>query len=110
MQAVILSAGQGRRLMPHTAELPKCLLDIAGRSVLERQLLALRAAGVQRATVVVGFGAEQVEAELKTRCPAGMEVGTIHNPLYDSSDNLVSCLTARSAMEQDFLLLHHRKR
>lgn len=92
--------------MPHTAEMPKCLLDIAGRSVLERQLLALQAAGVKRVTVVVGFGAKQVEEEIRARCPEGLEVGTIHNALYDSSDNLVSCLTARSAMEEDFLLLN----
>ncbi|HXC51913.1 MAG TPA: phosphocholine cytidylyltransferase family protein [Candidatus Limnocylindrales bacterium] len=106
MQAVILSAGQGRRLLPHTAELPKCLLKIAGRTVLERQLLALEAAGVKRATVVVGFGAAQVEAELETCRPAGFETFTIHNTLYDSTDNLISCLTARSAMQQDFLLIN----
>jgi choline kinase len=106
LQAVILSAGQGRRLLPHTAEQPKCLLNIAGQTVLERQLLALRAAGVTRATVVVGFGAEQVHAELDACRPADFETGTIYNALYDTSDNLVSCLAARSAMQQDFLLIN----
>jgi choline kinase len=106
LQAVILSAGQGKRLLPHTAELPKCLLKIGGRTVLERQLAALHEAGVQRATIVVGFGAKLVEDEVASRTPHGMDVRTIHNELYDRSDNLVSCLAARGAMAEDFLLVN----
>jgi L-glutamine-phosphate cytidylyltransferase len=106
LQAVILSAGQGRRLLPHTADLPKCLLNIAGRSVLEHQLRALAAAGVNNASIVVGFGADRVERELATCTPQGMQVRTILNAIYDRSDNLVSCLTARNAMQKDFLLIN----
>lgn len=106
MHAVILSAGQGKRLLPHTAELPKCLLKIGGQTVLERQLTALHAAGVRSVSIVVGFGAKLVEDEVATRTPHGLDVRTIHNELYDRSDNLVSCLAARDSMQEDFLLVN----
>ena len=41
MKAIVLSAGQGRRLRPLTERKPKCMLDVGGRSVLELQLRAL---------------------------------------------------------------------
>src|SRR6187399_1638473 len=106
LQAIILSAGQGRRLLPHTADLPKCLLKISGHTVLERQLLALRAAGVDSAAVVTGFAAGLVDEEIAQSCPAGMSVRTIENPRYATSDNLISCLAARGAMDRDFLLVN----
>jgi choline kinase len=106
VKAIILSAGQGRRLLPLTANVPKCLLPVAGRTVLDWQLRALAEAGVYRATVVVGFGASMVEAEIAERGGAGMQVETLLNPHYDRSDNLVSCWAARSEMQDDFLLLN----
>ena len=106
VRAVILSAGQGKRLLPLTRSLPKCLLPVHGRTVLEWQLRSLREAGIRQVAIVVGFGAEQVEAEVaRCRLP-GFEVSTIHNALFDKSDNLVSCLVARSQMDGDFVLLN----
>jgi choline kinase len=74
--------------------------------VLDWQLRALAAAGIERVTVVVGFGADQVEAEIAERSAAGIRVDTLLNPLYDRSDNLISCVVARPAMQTDFLLLN----
>ncbi len=65
MKAIVLSAGQGRRLLPLTADLPKCLLPVDGEAtVLDRQLELLARCGVSRAVVVIGFGAEHVERHL----------------------------------------------
>ena len=66
-KAIILSAGQGRRLFPMTAETPKCLLPIQGKALIEWQLDALEACGVEQVTVVTGFGAAQVEDLLAKR-------------------------------------------
>ncbi|MFM7275649.1 MAG: sugar phosphate nucleotidyltransferase, partial [Gammaproteobacteria bacterium] len=38
MKVIILSAGRGRRLLPLTESLPKCVLPVDGQPVLERQL------------------------------------------------------------------------
>ena len=57
MKAIVLSAGQGRRLLPLTTDRPKCLLAIDGETtLLQRQLELLARCGVSRALVVTGFG------------------------------------------------------
>ncbi|TBW03383.1 phosphocholine cytidylyltransferase family protein [Azotobacter chroococcum] len=101
----MLSAGQGRRLLPFTENSPKCLLDIAGRSVIEWQIDALLAAGIGHVTVVVGYGAEQVERVLHDRYGAG-SITTLYNPFFEVADNLASCWMARQAMQDEFLLLN----
>jgi choline kinase len=106
LKGIILSAGQGRRLLPLTKDLPKCLLPIGGRTVLEWQLRMLASAGIHHVVVVVGFGAAEVERQLADVAPPGMQVRTLFNELYDRADNLVSCAVASSEMGEDFLLLN----
>src|SRR6516162_10781907 len=64
MDAVLLAAGLGTRLRPHTLTTPKPLLSVQGRPILDWTLGAL-AASVDRVVVVVHFLAEQVEAYLR---------------------------------------------
>ena len=57
MKALILAAGRGHRLRPHTNRTPKCLLTIEpGVSILHRQIALLTRAGVDRIIVIAGFG------------------------------------------------------
>src|SRR4051794_15980534 len=53
MQAVILAAGRGSRL---GAQLPKCLVEVGGRLLIDHQLEALAMAGAETPVVVVGYG------------------------------------------------------
>ncbi len=107
MNAIILSAGQGRRLLPHTQDLPKCLLPVDGdRPVLEVQIRALRAGGITDVRIMVGFQAEKVEAFLASHPVRGIDVKCVFNPFFDSTDNLVTAWLARSEMKGDFLLLN----
>ncbi len=107
MKAIILSAGQGKRLLPLTETTPKCLLPVDGsRPALEIQLRTLAACGIQRATVMVGFGADKVEHFL-TRCPLPeIAVTTRFNPFFALSNNLATCWTALPEMTEDFVLLN----
>ena len=66
-QAVILAAGVGRRLNGSAGPMPKALLRFGGRSLLARHVDALQALGVRDVTVVAGFEADQVRAELAGR-------------------------------------------
>jgi choline kinase len=93
-------------MLPLTADTPKCLLPVAGRTILAWQLRALALAGVRQVRVVVGFGARQVAASLAAECPAGLHASTLLNPTYDQTDNLFSCLVARGEMFGDFLLIN----
>jgi len=108
VEAVVLSAGQGRRLLPHTRSLPKCLLPVgpAGETVLDVQLATLGRAGVRRVTVMVGFGSEQVERHVQERGPEDLDGELVFNPLHPHSDNLVSAWLSTFRVAGDFLLIN----
>ena len=107
MRAIVLSAGQGKRLLPLTLSEPKCLLAVDGdRCVLEVQLRAIASCGIPRASVFVGFGAEKVEHFLDRHPIPGLTVDAIYNPLYATTDNLITCWLARHEMIEDSLLLN----
>jgi choline kinase len=107
MRAIVLSAGQGKRLLPLTTSRPKCLLEVSdGQSMLDFQLGALARCGIEHATVLVGFGAEHVEHSIAKPRFGEMEVTTLYNPFYTITDNLATCWIARGAMADDFILLN----
>jgi choline kinase len=65
MRAIILAAGRGLRLVqPEDSQLPKCLLQFDGMSLLERHLHMLRSAAVEQIVIALGFRHELVETEL----------------------------------------------
>jgi choline kinase len=98
VKTLILSAGQGKRLSPLTDDRPKCLVELAGRTVLEWQLRHLHQAGVTEVVVVTGFRADLVEAEVARLRYDGMSVRTLYNPFYSVTDNLATCWLAREEM------------
>ncbi len=76
MNAVILAAGESRRLGDLTRDIPKCVLEVAGRTLLGHQVVSLRAAGIERITVVVGH------AEAVLREAGGPDLGiTLTDPV-----------------------------
>lgn len=105
MKAVILSAGQGKRLLPLTADSPKCILPILGQTLIEWQIDELAKCGIEQVTVVLGYRADKVEGILHSRY-GNHRVQTVYNAAYAVSDNLVSCWAAHDAMNEDFILLN----
>lgn len=55
MKAVILAAGEGKRLRPITSTRPKPLIPIAGKPLLEHTILGLKAAGIDEVLLIVGY-------------------------------------------------------
>ena len=101
-KAIILSAGKGSRLLPLTADKPKCLIEFNGKSLLEWQLDALAASGVREIVIVTGFRDDLVDAVAERR-PG---VRTLFNPFYHVADNLGSVWMARGEFDRDTLLLN----
>ena len=72
MRAIILAAGSGLRLGQHTKDIPKALLDLNGKSILERQISLLRQHGINEIFVVTGY--QQEKHTLKsTKNPGGVK-------------------------------------
>ncbi len=90
--------------MPLTASTPKCCLRIEGRTLLEWQIDALAATGIDEVVVVTGFGHRVVEAV--TGKIRHIRVRALYNPFYALSDNLGTCWVARDEMRQAFVLLN----
>lgn len=60
MKAIILAAGMGSRLGKYTANRPKCMLEVGGQSLLERQVATFSRLGITDIVVVTGYAAEAV--------------------------------------------------
>ncbi|MBX7534395.1 phosphocholine cytidylyltransferase family protein [Qipengyuania sp. GH1] len=104
--AILLSAGQGSRLLPLTAERPKCLIDFSGKSLIEWQVEMLARAGVKRIDVVTGFMTDQVEEHVARIDDPRVEITCHFNPFFKVADNLGSCWIVRERMKGDFLILN----
>jgi len=108
MKAIILGAGQGKRLLPLTSDRPKNTIELAGQTMLAWQVEQFARCGVDQIHVVTGFKAEAQEREierLRRHYPAS-DFSTVFNPFYKVADNLVSCWMARDCMHGEFILVN----
>lgn len=60
MKAILLATGEGTRLRPYTLDRPKCLVEIDGKSLLDRQLDVLRAADIEPIILIGGYHSEML--------------------------------------------------
>ena len=90
MHAIVMAAGEGRRLRPITERWPKPVLPIDGRPVLGTLLRELAAAGVERAVVVTGHLADQVRALAGDGSAWGLEVHFADQPRPEGSADAVA--------------------
>lgn len=65
MQAIVLAAGEGRRLRPLTTYRPKVMLPVGGRPILEHVIRALVANGVTEITLVTGYNRERIQTHFQ---------------------------------------------
>lgn len=105
MQAVILSAGMGSRLSPLTNLIPKSLVKVGGRPILEWQLNALMENHVQDILIVVGYKEEQVRHFVEMSFP-GSAITLITNTEYAITNNMYSLYLAEKFIKGDFILLN----
>ncbi len=104
MKAIILCAGQGRRLLPYTESTPKCLLSLNNKTIIEWQIDALFEVGITHVVAVIGYAAQNIETLLNERY--GGRVECVFNPFYELADNLASCWMARTHFSEEFILLN----
>lgn len=89
-KALILAAGQGSRLRPLTNSRPKCLVKLAGKTLLSRQVSVLRSETINDILVVTGYLGEQIE---------NLGFKTIHNKNFDKTNMVASLFCGMEFIE-----------
>lgn len=103
---VILAAGRGSRLAPHTDDRPKCLVDVGGTTPLDLCLDAVARSGrVAEVRIVVGHARERIGERLAARRDPH-PVREVPNPRFDTANNLVSTLFVRDLAGRPFLIVN----
>src|ERR1700742_3467650 len=98
MRPIIIGAGRGSRLGPETAEIPKTLVEVMGRPMLDWILEALGAAGIRKKDIVFVCGYAQ--DVVRARYP---EFTFVENRDWPNNNILASLLCARGYLEGGFL-------
>lgn len=99
-RAVIMAAGEGRRMLPVTLHTPKPLVRVNGVRMIDSVIKALRQNKIQEIYIVVGYLKEQF-AVLEQEYP---EITLIENPDYKSCNNISSLYAAREHLEESMIL------
>ena len=114
MRAIILAAGLGLRMQQPPPQLPKCLLQFGGRTLLERHLNLLGRAGVGEAVLVLGFHHQMVEAHV-ARMGGSLRPQIVVNPRFElgsvlSLDSAAAALTrGGDVLVMDADVLYHER-
>ena len=102
-QAVLLAAGRGTRMKDLTDDLPKPMLAVKGRPILEHIVAGLRDAGVRRVLIVVGYRADVVLAHFGDGSAFGVSVQYVTQVVQDGTGRVVE-LARDFAGSQPFVL------
>jgi N-acetyl-alpha-D-muramate 1-phosphate uridylyltransferase len=92
--AMVLAAGFGERMRPLTDRMPKPLVPVAGRPLIDHVLDRLAAAGIERAVVNVHYLADQIERHLKSRTAPAIVISDERDKLLDTGGGVVKALGA----------------
>jgi choline kinase len=95
MRAVILAAGSGMRMGKYGEDLPKCMLPINGKPIIEWQLERLNGIGLSDIIIITGYKAEKIKFSGVTYC---------HNADYSETNMIETLMCAREAFDTDILI------
>jgi choline kinase len=94
-KAIVLAAGRGSRLHPYTRDCPKCLTELGGQTLIERQLATLRSAGIEDIVIATGYRAGML-ALTGTR--------QVYNPRWKTTNMVESLFCAEAEFGRDVVV------
>jgi choline kinase len=97
VRAIILAAGEGTRLRPYTLDRPKCLVEVDGKSLLERQLAVLAAESVDDIVLIGGYRSEMLQRP-------GVRLRL--NPRFAETNMVWTLFCAEQDLEGDVLICY----
>lgn len=95
--AIILAAGQGTRLRPYTDHIPKCMVEVNGKPMIQWQIDALKSAGVHQIIAVTGYREDKIPSDGITK---------IFNPEFADTNMVYSLFCAEKYIEGDLLICY----
>lgn len=96
MQVIIIGAGRGSRLMPTTADTPKCFANVEGKRILDWSLEAFRANGLDNICFIGGYRIDKVREDYP-------DLAYRHNNNWENNNILASLFFAEDLMDQPFI-------
>jgi choline kinase len=98
-RAIIVAAGRGSRLGPKTEDIPKTMVQVAGKPILHHQLDALTAAGVNDVVIVRGYRGNLIDGGRHS-------LRFVENPEWERNNILASLIYAAAEMERGFFFAY----
>ncbi len=92
MKGIILAAGRGSRMKKLTDHKPKGLIELHGKTLIDRQIEAFNLAGIKDISVVTGYKSELI---------AGLSLKEFHNRFWQKTNMVFSLQRASSWLEED---------
>jgi len=104
MQAIVLAAGEGSRMRPLTTKMPKVMLPVAGKPLLEHIILRARATGIDNFVLVVGYGGDTVRSYFGDGDRLGVKIDYAQQAKQLGTGHAL--MAAQSLAEDNFLVLN----
>jgi len=105
LRAVVLAAGRGERLSPYTDKVPKPLISLHGKTILEHVISTLQGVGITEFVIIIGYLGDIIKKRLSTKRDSDIKIKFVRNPDYKLG-NAYSLLCAEKYLKRDecFLL------
>ena len=106
MQAIMLAAGKGSRLGKYTKNNTKCMLNVHGKTLLERAVDSLLEADIRDFIIVLGYKGENVKEYIEEKeLDKKINIIYINNDVYDTTNNIYSLYLAKDYLVKDDTIL-----
>lgn len=106
MQAIMLAAGKGSRLGKYTKNNTKCMLNVHGKTLLERAVDSLLEADIRDFIIVLGYKGENVKEYIEEKeLDKKINITYINNDVYDTTNNIYSLYLAKDYLIKDDTIL-----
>jgi choline kinase len=105
-RAILIAAGRGKRLGPHTEEIPKCMVQVGARPILGWVWDAFAAAGIEELVVIRGYRGDVLEQFVRGMSPAPSKIDFVDNVEWQSNNILLSLAYARRFLDRPCLMTY----
>jgi choline kinase len=105
MKAIILSAGIGSRLMPETQNIPKALLKLNGKTILDIELQNMISSGIKDIIIVTGHKHAMMEQYIAEKHHE-LDITLVKNEEFQTTNYIYSIWLTRNLIDDDIVILH----